>query len=192
MSDTASFLPKRSIGPFFATITIEESSADEMEITQHPVQQGAAITDHAYSKPSSVDISVQWSDESAPLAETYKKLLDLQASREPFDVVTGKRLFRNMLIKSMRQTNDAQTENILSIALSLQEIFITAIEVVSVPADRKKQKDAGKTGKTEKSGKKSTTPASPSKSTNVAASVTKNADKSANSDKSILSAVFGG
>ena len=81
-------------------------------------------------------------------------LMDLQASREPFDVITGKRTYRNMLIKSLGQTNDVQTENILSISLQLQEIFITAVEVVSVPA-RPKQKNAGKTGATENAGQKS-------------------------------------
>jgi hypothetical protein len=153
-ADTASFLPKRAIGPFSATITLEEVASDELEITQHPVQQGASITDHAYNKPSTVNIKVQWNDDDAPLAETYQNLLDLQASREPFDVITGKRTYRNMLIKSLGQTNDVQTENILSISLQLQEIFITAVEVVSVPA-RPKQKNAGKTGATENAGQKS-------------------------------------
>lgn len=156
-ADTASFLPKRAIGPFSATITLEEVASDELEITQHPVQQGASITDHAYNKPSTVNIKVQWNDDDAPLAETYQNLLDLQASREPFDVITGKRTYRNMLIKSLGQTNDVQTENILSISLQLQEIFITAVEVVSVP-ERSKQANPGKTGATEKAGQKKAQP----------------------------------
>lgn len=153
-ADTANFLPKRSIGQFSATVTLEEVGTDELEITQHPVQQGASITDHAYMKPATVNIKVMWNDNDAPLAETYKNLLDLQSSREPFDVVTGKRTYRNMLIKSLGQTNDVQTENILSISLQLQEIFITAVEVVTVP-ERAKQKNAGKTGATENAGQKS-------------------------------------
>lgn len=153
-ADVASFLPRRAIGPFNATVTIEEVATDELEITQHPVQQGAAITDHAYNKPSTINLKVMWNDNDAPLAETYQNLLLLQSSREPFDVVTGKRTYRNMLMKSLGQTNDVQTENILSISMSLQEIFITAVEVVSVP-ERKKQKNAGKTGATENAGQKS-------------------------------------
>ena len=43
----ATIVPRRSIGPFNATLTIEEVASDDLEITQHPVQQGAAITDHA-------------------------------------------------------------------------------------------------------------------------------------------------
>lgn len=153
-ADVINFLPKRAIGPFSATVTLEEVGTDELEITQHPVQQGASITDHAYLKPSTVNIKVMWNDDDAPLAETYKNLLDLQASREPFDVVTGKRAYKNMLIKALGQTNDVQTENILSISLQLQEIFITAVEVVSVP-ERAKQRNPGKTGATQNAGQKS-------------------------------------
>lgn len=158
--EIANFLPRRAIGPFNATITIEEVGKDDLEITQHPVQQGASITDHAYVKPSTVNLKVMWNDDDAPLAETYQNLLDLQASREPFDVVTGKRTYRNMLIKSLALTTDALTENVLNISLELQEIILTSLEVVTVP-ERPKQKDPGKTGKTENAGNKSAQPASP-------------------------------
>lgn len=158
--EAASFLPRRAIGPFNATITVEEVGKDDLEITQHPVQQGASITDHAYVKPSTVNLKVMWNDDDAPLGETYQNLLDLQASREPFDVVTGKRTYRNMLIKSLALTTDALTENVLNISLELQEIILTALEVVTVP-ERPKQKNPGKTGKTENAGAKSAQPASP-------------------------------
>lgn len=149
----ATIVPRRSIGPFNATITIEEIASDDLEITQHPVQQGAAITDHAYSKPSSVAVKIAFDDEEAPLSETYANLLKLQSDREPFDVVTGKRSYKNMLIKSLSQTNDMATENILSINLQMQEVFITSVEVVTVP-ERSKQANPGKTGKTENAGQK--------------------------------------
>ena len=152
--DVAGFIPRRAIGPFNATVTIEEVATDELEITQHPVQQGAAITDHAFNKPATVNIKVIWSDDNAPLAETYANLLALQSSREPFDVVTGKRQYKNMLIKSLGQTNDVQTENILSINMQLQEIFITAVEVTSVP-ERSRQRNPGRTGATENAGQRS-------------------------------------
>lgn len=158
----ATIVPRRCIGTFYATITIEEVATDELEITQHPVQQGAAITDHAYLKPATVDIRVWFNDENAPLAETYEKLRQLQANREPFDVVTGKRSYKNMLVKSLSQTNDLATENVLAIRARLQEVFITAVEVVSVP-ERKKQKKPGKTGATENAGQKKAQPAEPKK-----------------------------
>lgn len=153
----ATIVPRRSIGPFNATLTIEEVASDDLEITQHPVQQGAAITDHAYLKPATVAVKVVFNDEDASLAETYAKLLQLQGSREPIDVVTGKRAYKNMLIKSLGQTNDLMTENVLSISMQLQEILLTSVEVVTVP-ERSKQANPGKTGATEKAGQKKAQP----------------------------------
>jgi len=157
-STPATIIPRRSIGPFNATVTLEEIASDDLEITQHPVQQGATITDHAYLKPATVSIKIMFNAADAPLAETYAKLRQLQASREPFDVVTGKRAYKNMLLKSLGQTNDAQTENVLSISAELQEIFIVQVETTTVPP-RKRQANPGKTGATENAGQKSAQPA---------------------------------
>jgi hypothetical protein len=156
-AESAVFLPRRSVGGFTATITLEEASTDELEITQHPVQQGASITDHAYLKPATLNLKLMWSADNAPLPEIYQNLLMLQASREPIDVITGKRAYQNMLIKSLALTTDVLTENVLNISMSLQEIFITALEVVTVPP-RKDQKNPGKTGATNKAGQKSPEP----------------------------------
>lgn len=157
-ADTASFAPKRQIGPFSATVTLEEIANDDMEISQHPVQQGATISDHAFMRPSTVSMRVVFGDGDAPLAETYAKLRDLQKSREPFDVVTGKRAYRNMLIKSLGQTNDAATERLLSVSLDLQEVIIVQIGVTTVPP-RARQANPGRTGATENAGQKSAQPA---------------------------------
>lgn len=42
--------------------TIEEVHHDELEITDHPVEQQAAITDHAFKRPAEVIITYGWSD----------------------------------------------------------------------------------------------------------------------------------
>lgn len=166
----AAFLPQRAIGPFRATVTIEEIGVDTLEITQHPVQQGASITDHAYNLPATVTVSVMFSADTAPLSETYLKLRLLQSSRIPFTLVTGKRTYRNMLIKALAQTNDATTENVLSIRLDLQEVFITALTVVSVP-ERSRQANPGTTGATENAGQRSAQPASAPRSRSALAAL---------------------
>lgn len=153
----AAIIPRRSIGGITATVTLEEILTDDLEITQHPVQRGAAITDHAYLKPASVSMKIAFSDADAPLTETYAKLLALQASREPFDVITGKRQYKNMLFKALGQTNDIATEMMLSINAVLQEIIIVSVETVEVP-ERSKQKTPGKTGATENAGDKKAQP----------------------------------
>lgn len=149
--------PARQVGGFKANVVIDEVATDELEITQHPVQEGAAITDHAYKKPVGVTINMVFSDEQDPLPEIYEKLLKLQASRVPFDVVTGKRIYKNMLFKSLGNTTDQKTENVLSINCQLQEIIIVTVEITSVPP-RSRQKRSAQTGATKNSGTKKAIP----------------------------------
>jgi hypothetical protein len=149
----ATFLPERIIGEFKATVTIEEVATDDLEITSHPVQQGANITDHSFNLPSLVSIRVLYNAEPSKLAEVYAQLLKLKQDRIPMQVVTGKRTYNNMLMKTLTQMNDSSTETALQVNFDLQEVFITALQVVSV-APRPKQANAGVTGSTESAGKK--------------------------------------
>lgn len=153
------FRPRRRIGDFDAYLCVDETSTDDLEITQHPVQQGAAINDHAFLKPASLTIRAQFNefDSGMPLDELYRKLLELQSSREPFDVVTGKRLYKNMLMKSLSVTTDQYTDNVLSITAQLQEIIIVNVETVTVPP-RARQAQPARTGATERAGQKKAQP----------------------------------
>jgi hypothetical protein len=101
---------------------------------------------------------VLWGEtETETPADIYEKLRTLQSSGEPFDVVTGKRAYTNMLIASLGVTTDRATESVLSVALSLRAIVIVKTETTVVPA-RAKQRRAAKTGATDKAGAKSAEP----------------------------------
>lgn len=144
--------PRRSIGGLYPQIVVEESHEDSLEITEHPVEQGAAINDHAFKKPESVTIRGGVSDSSPeggekPSQEFYDKLLELQKKREPFDIVTGKRLHKNMLIESLTVVSDAETENALLFTAQCREVIIVKTQVTSVPP-RKNHANPGKTGAT--------------------------------------------
>lgn len=145
----------RSIGGIIPDVTVEETHSDEMEITQHPVQQGAAISDHAYKKPMSLKMSVMFGKDDINI--TYQKLLDLQNKAQLIDVITGKRSYKNMILKSLAVTTNKDTNSILSVTAELTEVIIVSVTVTNVPA-RTKQKNAGKTGATEKAGSKQATP----------------------------------
>jgi hypothetical protein len=42
----------------FADVTIEEQHSDELNITEHPVETGSPISDHAYMTPPEVTIKL--------------------------------------------------------------------------------------------------------------------------------------
>lgn len=144
--------PRRSIGGLYPDVIIEESHEDSLEITEHPVEQGAAIHDHAFKKPETVTIRGGVSDASdsggeKASVEFYEKLLELQKKREPFDIVTGKRRHKNMLIESLSVITGPDTENCLVFTAECREVIIVKTQVTSVPP-RRNQASPGKTGAT--------------------------------------------
>lgn len=146
--------PNRSIGGITGYVTLSESAVDKLTITKHPVQQGAMISDHAYKEPSELSVSIVAGVNTKPLSELYQDFLKLQSDRIKFDCVTGKRSYTNMLLTSISQTTDRQTENVLSLNLQMTEIITVQVTPTTVPP-RAQQADAAKTGATEKGGRKS-------------------------------------
>lgn len=157
--------PKRMIDTIEVQVVINENTNDTLTITKQPVQQGASITDHAYLEPTVFSTTIYFQANQGnlefgnpfssvnPLATIYQKLLDLQASRVPFDIVTPKRIYRSMLLATLSQVTDKNTENCLAITASFQQIVI--VNVVTVQVSRSKQRNPGKTGATQPAGNKS-------------------------------------
>ncbi|MCW8041078.1 phage baseplate protein [Acinetobacter entericus] len=128
----------RTIMGLFADVTVEEKHKDELKITEHPTEVGAAISDHAYKEPPEVTIRVGWSESAGALngflgdtvlggntslTIVYQTLLQLQEQVLPLIVSTGKRLYTNMLIKSLGCTTDLQTENVLMIDIAFKKVI---------------------------------------------------------------------
>lgn len=131
--------PVRSIGTVIPDVVIEEAHRDELIITQHPVEKGATITDHAFARPAELDMRCGFSDSSAAYAgytqDVYQALRALQQSRRPFTVTTGKRVYRNMLIRALGVITDARSENALMVLCGLQEIKIVSTQTTSTGSD---------------------------------------------------------
>ena len=89
--------------------------------------------------------------------EMYQELLNLQSERRPFDVVTGKRTYNNMLIRTIEVTTDKTSENVLNCTLTLREVIMTATNKIKV-ADKTAMKDGVSTSAVQNTGTKTTTP----------------------------------
>lgn len=134
------FLFSRNIGGFVADATLEEMHTDELAVTDHPVQQGAVITDHSYKRNATVVIRAAWSNASLQALGDpnfgkvmYDNFLALQASRQPFDVITGKRTFTNMLMTRLSESTTEKTENVLVLTIECREVILVQTQTVSVP-----------------------------------------------------------
>lgn len=148
--------PKRSIGSIVAHVTIEEVGNDELQITEHPVELGANITDHAFKKPAELIVRCGWSNASLAgviagvkglitalqggdafgsdyVSGVYNQLLALQESRIPFDVTTGKRLYTNMLMRSLGVTTDEHSEYTLMVTAVFKQVLIVQTQATTLP-----------------------------------------------------------
>lgn len=154
----ATVITGRNLGGIQFDVTLDESHEDGLEITEHPVEHGANINDHAYLKPASVAIRAGVSDAGPDggdghSREVYEKLRQLQASREPFSIVTGKRLYENMLLETLTVVTDANTEHALIVSAACRQVIIVHTRVASVPP-RARHASPGKTGGTTDKGQK--------------------------------------
>lgn len=87
-----SIKPKRGFFPttgtgqgavsIIAHATVEETHEDELELTDQPVEQGAAITDHAYVRPSNLTVVCGWS-ESPNQTSIFNSLEGFAAAESP-------------------------------------------------------------------------------------------------------------
>ena len=162
LSDIGSILfsANRSIGGIIPDLVVREQGNDDLEITQHPVETGAAITDHAFKRPASLSLEYGFSNSilstvsaqsllsgtlpslsfgAQRARQVYEQLLTLQESRTPFQVVTGKRLYSNMLLESLGVMTDASSENILAVTATCREIIIVSTQTTTVAAPMSQQ-----------------------------------------------------
>lgn len=155
MSEAATLITGRNLGGLCFAVVLEESHEDKVTITEHPVEQGAKISDHAYVEAASLTIRAGHSDAMGMGAsrEMYEKLLELMRKREPFEIVTGKRLYSNMLIEAISATTDATTEHGLQVTVQCREVLIVKTQTAKVPP-RSRQKSAGRTGQSADKGQK--------------------------------------
>ncbi|EFE7959448.1 phage baseplate protein [Escherichia coli] len=170
-------LQSRKIGIFVPDVVVSEKHVDALEITEHPVEFGAAINDHAYKRASEVTMECGFAGGGSVLdlinlssiglrvgespREIYQQLLDLQQSREPFDVVTGKRTYSNMLIRAIEVTTDRTSENVLSCVLTLREVIMSDTQSITV-TDKANMQEGVSTAPVQNTGMKSLVPTSSS------------------------------
>lgn len=93
--------------------------------------------------------------------EIYQQLLELQQSRVPFDVVTGKRTYSNMLIRAIEVTTDRTSENVLSCVLTLREVIMSDTQSITV-TDKANMQEGVSTAPVQNTGMKSLVPTSSS------------------------------
>jgi hypothetical protein len=154
------FVPyPRSVGGIVAQVWISEQERDELHITEHPVEQGAPISDHAYKRPSEVIIrcgwSAGWAGDLSDTSGVYGTLLAWQSALQPFDLYTGKRHYRDMLLQGIVVSTDQSSAFVLMAELICKQIIIVSTQTAqlqSYSSDSTQQSDPESTSAQTKNG----------------------------------------
>ena len=115
---------------------VEETSRDDLQITEHPVEVGSTISDHAYAKPR--EITLRWSWSTTGRYETFMQdvfatLKAIQVARQPMNIYTGKCAYTSMLIASLGVTTNSTSEYALQSVMVCREVIIVSTQNVQVP-----------------------------------------------------------
>lgn len=139
------------IGPVPIDCVISEKPESMLEITEIAIEDGSRVSDHAVVMPKKVSLEIA----SGNAAATYAALERFQESRVPFVMVTGLKVFTNMLVKRISAERDASFSKVLKAQVELQEVIIVGTSYVADPA-------GDNTNRGNPGGKKSTRAAPPS------------------------------
>jgi hypothetical protein len=152
------------IGGITVQTTIDEDYEDSLEITEHPVEVGAAVTDHSFKRPMNVLLRCGWSNASisstlgavassqftggAMLASDfvsgiYSQLLALQETRQPFILSTGLRTYVSMLLENIRVRRDQETANILAVEAEFHQLILASTQSATLPPQQNQANPAG-------------------------------------------------
>jgi hypothetical protein len=131
----------RDIGGVFVDVVVSEEVTASMEIPQHPVENGAKISDHAYRVP--IEIQLTCAASGDPIA-TYRALFEIMKAAQPFDIMTGFDLFENMLIESLTPSRDCGTGAILQFDAHLKEVIIVSTQAAGASGKGGDERGSGK------------------------------------------------
>lgn len=115
-----------------------------LNITEHPIQTGANVSDHAYEEASKLTFDIGMSDVMTSIipgqfssnfsrsVSAYKKLRDLQCKRLPITVVTRLGTYNNMLVETISTSDDNKTLYGLRATVTLKQIFVVSVTTVKI------------------------------------------------------------
>jgi hypothetical protein len=105
------------IGGVPVDLILARDHTSNMTIAQHPVENGAPMSDHAWVEPFEVGFSGVITNHGgghinglgSRAASAWEALLAVQRSLKPFTIVTGLKAYPNMMIESLSANEDEKS-----------------------------------------------------------------------------------
>ena len=118
---------------FDATLHVDHNSS--VTVTEHAVQTGAVISDHAIVDPQEISLEIGMTDTKGgdgSSAQAYQQFLSVMKQREPCTVVTRLGTYQNMVLTSISAPDDYTTMKALKATLIFKQVRIVSVATVKI------------------------------------------------------------
>lgn len=141
------FVPKPNrrvaIGAITLDATIEETHTLTNTITNHPMEEGSFVTDHAFEEPTKISIQGEITNTPVQILsilnglsqrriEAFEQLTALHKTRDILTIVTGLKIYSNMVMETLDVPRNQQTGGRLQFTATFQEVNKVASQIVGV------------------------------------------------------------
>lgn len=135
---------KTNIGGWFFDAFLKTTHTSRLTITQHPVQTGSALTDHAYLQPRELIMEIGMSEVAKSYVpeqfkggysrsvQAFNILKDLQSMRIPIQIHTRLGLYNNMLVEIISAPDNYETLYGLKCTVSFREALVAVVQTVKI------------------------------------------------------------
>ena len=137
---------KNGLAGYFFDAIIRAQHRRSARATEHPVQNGSAISDHIYMLPSALVLDIgmsdamdsivpeQFTDNASKSVSAYQVLKNIMESRSAFSITTRIDTYDSMIIESIEATDTKETFYGGRFVVNLKEIFIANVLILKVSA----------------------------------------------------------
>lgn len=193
MAVTTTMIDSPTFGRFIFDAVFNTQHDANVTPTQHPVQTGASIADHAFINPDEVSVEIGMTDVVTGVGadhsvNAYNQLRAIMARREPVTLITRLYTYTNMLITAISAPDDYTTQNALKAQIYFQKINIVKVATVKVQISVTASQQAVSTGSTASTATTTTTKPTGSTSSGSSSPST----SGSGSSQSVLYSIFKG
>lgn len=104
---------------------------EQAKVMEHPVENGATITDHRIILPIEIELSLILSSDD--YQSVYANIRQYYLNATLLTIQTRSGVYQNQLISSLPHEEDPSQYNVLTIALSLKEVIFVSAEYTTLP-----------------------------------------------------------
>jgi len=124
----------KSIGGIVIDAFVTEGHKRQVDHTEYAIESGSTISDHVRIRPDTLDVSgLLVVDINKSLGTAYDSLSALVDKRELVTVVTGLKVYENMVIESLNVDREASTGGSLPFTMTFQRIAIVKSQTATIP-----------------------------------------------------------